>query len=93
VLGASVTQLTMLLSEEFILLVVIAIIIATPLAWLLTNKWLEDFAYRINISGWIFFIAGMIAILIALATVSVSINKSSDCKPGEEFENGMRSEW
>jgi putative ABC transport system permease protein len=81
VLGASVTQLTMLLSEEFILLVVIAIIIATPLAWLLTNKWLEDFAYRINISGWIFFIAGMIAILIALATVSVQSIKAALANP------------
>ena len=81
VLGASVTQLTMLLSEEFILLVVIAIIIATPLAWLLTNKWLEDFAYRINISGWIFFIAGMIAILIALATVSVQAIKAAIANP------------
>jgi len=81
VLGASVTQLTMLLSEEFILLVVIAIIIATPLAWLLTNKWLEDFAYRINISGWIFFIAGMIAILIALATVSVQSIKAAIANP------------
>jgi len=81
VLGASVTQLTMLLSEEFILLVIIAIIIATPLAWLLTNKWLEDFAYRINISGWIFFIAGMIAILIALATVSVQAIKAAIANP------------
>ncbi|HYJ62213.1 MAG TPA: ABC transporter permease, partial [Parafilimonas sp.] len=77
----SVTQLAMLLSKEFILLVVIAIIIASPLAWLLTNKWLEDFAYRININGWIFLIAGISAVLIALTTVSFQAIKAAIANP------------
>jgi putative ABC transport system permease protein len=81
VLGASVTQLAMLLSKEFILLVVIAIIIASPIAWLLTNKWLEGFAYRINISGWIFLIAGIAAVLIALTTISFQAIKAAIANP------------
>ena len=70
VLGATVTDITSLLSKEFIILVCIAIVIASPLAWWAMNKWLEDFVYRINISWWIFLFAGLTALCIALTTVS-----------------------
>ena len=58
VLGASVTDVTALLSKDFIKLVIIAIVIASPLAWYFMNKWLQDFAYRITISWWMFVAAG-----------------------------------
>ena len=81
VLGASVSQVAFLLSKDFITLVVIAIVIASPIAWLAANKWLQDFAYRIDISGWIFLIAGIAAVLIALTTVSFQAIKAAIANP------------
>ena len=81
VLGASVSQVSAMLSKEFVKLVVIACIIAFPLAWWAMNKWLEDFAYRINISGWVFVIAGAVALLIALFTVSFQAIKAAIANP------------
>ena len=69
VLGASVQSIVSLLSRDFLLLVFIAFIIASPIAWYCMNKWLQDFAYRINIGWWVFVFAGSIALLIALITV------------------------
>lgn len=75
VLGASVTSIVRLLSQDFLKLVMIAIFLATPVAWWATIRWLEDFAYKITIEWWIFAISGMGAIVLALFTVSVrSIN-------------------
>src|SRR5665647_1017767 len=68
ILGASVQQIVGLLSKDFLRLVIIAIVIASPVAWWLMNKWLMDFAYRINITAWIFIAAGSLALLIALYT-------------------------
>jgi putative ABC transport system permease protein len=70
VLGASVGSITTLLSKDFIMLVLISIVIASPIAWYAMNSWLTDFAYRIDIEWWIFPAAGFIAIVIAVATVS-----------------------
>jgi putative ABC transport system permease protein len=70
VLGASVGSITTLLSKDFIKLVVISILIASPIAWYAMNSWLTDFAYRVDIEWWIFPLAGLVAILIAVATVS-----------------------
>ncbi|MGG9964123.1 ABC transporter permease [Ferruginibacter sp. SUN106] len=81
VLGASVQQITALLSKDFVVLVAIAIIIASPIAWWVMNKWLQDFAYRINISWWIFGMAGGIAIIIALVTVSYQAIKAAIANP------------
>ncbi len=81
VLGASVSQVTILLSKDFIALVAIAILIASPLAWWAASKWLQDFAYRINISWWMFVLAGVIAILIALITVSFQAIKAAIANP------------
>jgi putative ABC transport system permease protein len=81
VLGASVTQLLMLLSKDFLRLVTIAFLIAIPLTWLVMNKWLDDFAYRINISWWVFVISGVIAIVIAFATISFQAIKAALANP------------
>ena len=81
VLGASVSGIVRLLSKEFLKLVIIASVIAFPLAWWLMNYWLQDFAYRINISWWIFFAAGTLAVLIALATISFQAIKAAVANP------------
>ncbi|HTQ66194.1 MAG TPA: hypothetical protein VMI12_15460, partial [Puia sp.] len=70
-----------LLSKEFILLVLVAMIIASPLAWLAMNNWLNNFIYHINISWWMFVVAGVLAIVIALLTVSVQAIKASIANP------------
>jgi putative ABC transport system permease protein len=81
VLGASVQNVVSLLSKDFIKLVLTATIIAFPIAWWGMNKWLNDFAFRINISGWIFIISALIAIGIALATVSFEAVKAAIVNP------------
>ncbi len=69
VLGASVGNLTALLAKDFVILVMVAIVIASPIAWYLLNLWLKDFAYRIQIEWWLYLLAGGIAILVAFLTV------------------------
>jgi putative ABC transport system permease protein len=81
VLGASVSNIIMLLSKDFIKLVIIAFVIAAPLAWFIMHKWLQDFAYRINISWWIFLVAGLLAIVIALVTISSQAIKAAMANP------------
>lgn len=81
VLGASVTQVTQMLSKEFVKLVLIASIIAFPVAWWAMNKWLQNFAYRINMSWWVFAVAGLSALLIALLTVSFQAIKAAIANP------------
>jgi putative ABC transport system permease protein len=81
VLGASVANITMMLSKDFIVLVIIAILIASPIAWYFMNQWLADFAYRINISWWVFILAGVTAVLIALLTVSFQAIKAAIANP------------
>lgn len=77
VLGATVLNITSMLSTDFLKLVLVAALIAFPVAWFAMNSWLEDFAYRINISVWIFIIAGVMSIIIALATVSFQAIKAA----------------
>ncbi|MBA2762675.1 MAG: FtsX-like permease family protein, partial [Segetibacter sp.] len=81
VLGASVQSVVSLLSKDFVRLVLIASVIAFPLAWWYMNKWLEGFAYRINISWWIFLIAAGIALIIAVLTVSFQAIKAALANP------------
>lgn len=81
VLGASVFNITRMLSIDFLKLVVISILIATPVAWQLMNKWLQDFAYRISIQWWVFIVAGVLAILIALMTISFQAIKAAFANP------------
>ena len=81
VLGASVTTILLLLSKDFIRLVLIACVFAIPVSWWVMNNWLADFAYRVPMSWWIFAIAGGAAILIALLTVSFQAAKAALMNP------------
>ncbi|HEX7458025.1 MAG TPA: ABC transporter permease, partial [Ginsengibacter sp.] len=77
VLGASVTNIVMLLSKDFIRLVIIAFVIASPVAYFIMHQWLQDFAYRINIEWWVFAVAGLLSVTIALATISYQAIKAA----------------
>ncbi len=81
VLGATIGNITTLLSYDFVKLVLIAIIIASPIAWWAMSKWLQDFAYKIPISWWIFVLSGIVAIAIALFTVSFQSIKAALMNP------------
>lgn len=81
VLGASVTNITRMLTTEFLVLVIIAFVIAVPTAWWAMNEWLQNFSYRIEIGWGIFAIVGCAAMLIALATVSVQAIKAALIDP------------
>jgi len=81
VLGASVLNIVMLLSKDFIKLVIIAIGFGVPIAYLILHNWLQDFAYRITISWWIFGLAGIVAIIVALATISFQAVKAATSNP------------
>ncbi len=81
VLGASVAGIVSMLSKDFLKLVAISFVIAVPLAWWAMNNWLQDFANRINISWWIFIVAGVVAMLIAVFTVSFQAIKAAIANP------------
>ena len=81
VLGANTSTIVTLLSKDFLRLVIIAAIIAFPVAWLAMNKWLQDFAYRIDIPWWIFLLAGIIAAIVALVTISFQAIKAALTNP------------
>ena len=81
VLGASVTSVTVLLSKDFVKLVIISLTIASPVAWFAMSKWLESYAYRINISSFVFIASGLLAIVIALLTVSFQAIKAAIANP------------
>jgi ABC-type antimicrobial peptide transport system permease subunit len=81
VLGASEAVIVSLLSKDFIKLVLISCIVAFPVAWWASDKWLQSFAYRINISWWLFAIAGVLALLIALITVSFQAIRAAVANP------------
>jgi putative ABC transport system permease protein len=70
-----------LLSKDFLKLVMVAILIASPLAWYIMTKWLENFAYRVSIQWWLFALSGLLAIGIALATVSFQSIKAALVNP------------
>jgi putative ABC transport system permease protein len=88
VLGASVASIVGLLSKDFLKLVGIAIVIATPLAYWAAGKWLQDFAYRVELSWWMFVLAGVMAVVIAFATVATQAWRAARQNP----VNALRSE-
>ncbi len=88
VLGASVGSIVSLLSRHFIRLVLIANAIAWPLAWYAVNHWMQDYAYRLPMSWWVFVLAGLVAVVIALTTVSLLGMKAANANP----VNSLRSE-
>jgi putative ABC transport system permease protein len=81
VMGASVAGIVALLSTDFLKLVLIAILIATPIAWWAVRTWLNDFAYRIDIEWWMFLIAGVLAVAVALFTISFQSIKAALTNP------------
>jgi putative ABC transport system permease protein len=81
VLGASVSNIVLLISKDFLKLVCIAFIMATPIAWYLLGKWLEDFEYRINLQWWMFAAVGALALVAALLTVSYQSIKAALSNP------------
>ncbi|MBD2751578.1 ABC transporter permease [Spirosoma validum] len=81
VLGASVTSIVGLLSKDFLKLVAIAIVLASPVAWYVMNRWLQDFAYKIDITWWMFALAGVLSVSIALLTVSFQSVKAALMNP------------
>jgi len=81
VLGASVQNVLYILSKDFIILVLIAFIIAIPVTWWIMHNWLQDFAYRIDIKLWVFAVAGILGILIALLTISFQALKAAVANP------------
>jgi putative ABC transport system permease protein len=88
VLGANINSIVALLSKEFIVLIVVAMLIATPVAWYAMNRWLESFAYHVEIHFWIFILAGLVAIAIAALTISFQAIKAARNNP----VNSLRSE-
>ncbi|RQP16079.1 MAG: ABC transporter permease [Parapedobacter sp.] len=87
VLGASVSGIVAMLSKDFVRLVLIAVAIASPIAWWAMNKWLADFAYRIDIEWWMFGLAGLAAVVIAVATVSWQAIRAAVANPVESLRD------
>jgi putative ABC transport system permease protein len=87
VLGATITNITAMLSKDFLKLVLIAIIIASPIAWWAMSKWLQDFVYRIDIKWWVFVLSAIIAILIALVTISFQSIKAAIANPVKSLKS------
>lgn len=86
VLGVSVSHIVALLSKDFIKLVIIAGLVAFPLAWWAMNTWLEDFAYRVDMSWWVFALAGAGAVVVALLTVSLQSIRAATSNPVESLK-------
>ncbi|MBX9781794.1 MAG: ABC transporter permease [Chitinophagaceae bacterium] len=81
VLGASISNLSVLISKEFLLLVLIAVLIATPIAWLAMNSWLQSFPYRISLQWWMFVLVGVVALLIAALTIGANTIRAAMQNP------------
>jgi putative ABC transport system permease protein len=81
VLGATVSRLAIALSGNFVKLVLLAYVISVPIAWYCMNRWLEDFAYRIGLSWWMFAVAGLLVLLIAILTVGIQSIKAALVNP------------
>ena len=81
VLGASVLGITKLLSKDFLKLVMLSFVIAAPLSYWAMNKWLQDYPYRVSIQWWVFVMAAVLAMLIALLTVSYQAIKAAVANP------------
>jgi putative ABC transport system permease protein len=81
VLGASVSEIVGLLSKDFLKLVILSMVLASPIAWYFMSNWLNDFAYRINLNVWIFLLAGSMALLIAFITISFQSIRAAVANP------------
>jgi putative ABC transport system permease protein len=81
VLGASVSGIVIELSKDFLKLVLIAVLISTPVAWFLMSRWLHDFAFRINLNWWVFVATGLMAFIVAFATISMNALRAASVNP------------
>ncbi|HEY2583313.1 MAG TPA: FtsX-like permease family protein [Mucilaginibacter sp.] len=87
VLGATVSGIILLISKDFLLLVIIAAAIASPVGWYVSNKWLQDFAYRIYVQWWVFIAAGAVSLIVAALTVSVQALKAAMVNPVKSLKS------
>ena len=87
VLGATASNIVYLFSKEFIILIAVAFVVATPVAWYFMHQWLQDYVYRIPISGWMFAAGGLISIVIALITISFQAIKAALANPVKSMRN------
>lgn len=87
VLGASISQITTLFAKDFILLVLIGVLIASPVAWYFMNEWLTNFAYRISVNGWHFAVATVLVLIIALLTISFQTIRAGTANPVDTLMN------
>jgi putative ABC transport system permease protein len=87
VMGASVTQVAGLLSKDFVKLIAVALLIASPLAWYFMNNWLQSYAWRINIAWWVFGVTGLFAMLVAVTTISIQAVKAALANPVKSLRN------
>lgn len=87
ILGASIPDIVTLLSKDLLLLVLVAIVLGSPLAWYFTKQWLTDFAYRIDVSCWMFALAGVAAVAVALLTISLQAIRAAVANPVESLRS------
>ncbi len=87
VLGATATDIALMLNRQFVRLVLLALVIASPIAWLLAHRWLQDFAFRVVIDGWVFALAGLGAIALALVTVSYQSIRAALTNPVKSLKS------
>jgi len=87
VLGASVADITVMLNRDFVVLVLIAFVIAAPISWYFMHQWLQDFAYRTTMSWWVFVLAGLSAVGVALLTVSWQALRAAVANPVESLRS------
>jgi len=87
VLGASVTSIIGLLSKDFIALILLAILIASPIAWYGMNQWLENFAYHVQVQWWLFGLTALAAVTVALLTIGIQSLKAALANPIKSLRN------
>ena len=87
VLGASMNNIVTMLSRDFLRLVLVSAVFAIPLSWFIMHRWLENFAYRVNISWWVFALAAILAVLIALVTISFQTVKAALTNPVDSLRS------
>jgi putative ABC transport system permease protein len=85
VLGSTISGIVMLVSRDLLKPVLLAVLIATPIAWWAMYRWLEGFAYHIGISAWIFIGAGLLALIVALVTVSIKALRAAMENPAKSL--------
>jgi putative ABC transport system permease protein len=86
VMGATVNSILILLSRDFLKLILVALVLAIPLGWFVMSKWLEDYAFRIHIGWWVFLVAGMLALIIAVMTICIQSLKAASRNPVQSLK-------